>query len=103
MLSLDSFATTFGFSPLTSTLIVVNSDRVDFDTRRSYELVATATDATDSSLTSTAVVTINLIDYNDLSPVIHNDGLVLVMCMHIIIMYNQFSPCLLVGTLQFLK
>jgi len=74
ILSLDSFATTFGFSTGTSTLIVLNADRVDFDTRRSYELVVIATDFTDSTLTSNATVIINLIDYNDLSPVVHNDG-----------------------------
>ena len=53
---------------------MVNAERVDFDTRRSYELVVTATDRADNALTSTATVIINLIDYNDLSPVVHNDG-----------------------------
>ena len=73
VLSLATFAAIFGFSTGTSTLIVVNADRVDFDTIRSYELVVTATDANDNNLTSTAMVTINLMDYNDLSPVVHND------------------------------
>ena len=75
MLSLDnSVIATFGLSPGTFTIIVVNADRIDFDTRRSYEFVVTATDENDGTLNSTAMVTINVIDYNDLSPVVHNAG-----------------------------
>ena len=69
-----SDSNTFRFTPGMATLIVANAERVDFDTMRRYEFTVTATDVLDSSLVSNATVTINLLDYNDLSPVIHNDG-----------------------------
>jgi len=72
--TLSDFTDTFGFTIGTTNLIVVNAERVDFDTMSSYEFMVTAADASDPSLTSTANITINLIDYNDLSPVVHNDG-----------------------------
>ena len=53
---------------------MTNADRVDFDTMRVFEFTVTATDVLDNSLVSNATVTINLMDYNDLSPVVHNDG-----------------------------
>ena len=73
-LSLSAYTNIFGFTMNTQNLVVVNADRVDFDTMSSYELVVTAADIADSSLTTTAVVNINLMDVNDLSPVVHNDG-----------------------------
>ena len=73
-LELSDYSNTFGFTPGTATLIVTNAERVDFDTMRRFEFTVTATDVLDSSLVSNATVTVNLIDYNDLSPVIHNDG-----------------------------
>ena len=73
-LEFSDYSNTFGFTPGTATLIVTNAERVDFDTMRTFEFTVTATDVLDSSLVSNATVAINLIDYNDLSPVIHNDG-----------------------------
>ena len=73
-LELSEYSNTFGFTPGTSTLIVTNADRVDFDTMRAFEFTVTATDVLDNSLMSNATITINLMDYNDLSPVVHNDG-----------------------------
>ena len=73
-LALSDYTNTFGFRPGTSTLIVTNAERVDFDTMRRFAFTVTATDVLDDSLVSNATVIINLLDYNDLSPVIHNDG-----------------------------
>ena len=75
-LTLSEFSNTFGFTVGTAELIVTNAERVDFDTMQSFEFIVTATDILDNSLTSTATVIINLIDYNDhdLSSVIDNDG-----------------------------
>ena len=73
-LALSDYSNTFGFTPGTAALIVTNAERVDFDTMRTFEFIVTATDVLDASLVSTATVTINLMDYNDLSPVVHNDG-----------------------------
>ena len=73
-LALSEYSNTFGFPPGTATLIVTNAERVDFDTMRTFEFTIKATDVLNVSLVSTATVTINLMDYNDLSPVVHNDG-----------------------------
>ena len=73
-LELSEYRNTFGFTPGTATLIVTNADRVDFDTMRRFEFTVTAIDVLDNSLMSNATITINLMDYNDLSPVVQNDG-----------------------------
>ena len=73
-LTLSDYRNTFGFTPGTPTLIVTNAERVDFDTMGIFVFTVMATDVLNDSLVSNATVTINLQDYNDLSPVIHNDG-----------------------------
>ena len=73
-LALSDYTNTFGFIPGTPTLIVTNAERVDFDTMRRFVFTVTATDVLDDSLVSNATVIIDVVDYNDLSPVIHNDG-----------------------------
>ena len=72
-LALSDYTNTFGFTPGTSSLIVTNTERVDFDTMRRFVFTVTATDVLDDSLVSNATVIIDVEDYNDLSPVIHND------------------------------
>ena len=61
----------FNFRSNSRDLVVLDGTALDRETIDQYNFTIVATDATD--LTSTATVTINILDVNDNTPVITND------------------------------
>lgn len=66
----------FNFGSNSHVLIVVDFSVLDREAIDSYSFTVVATDAATETQTSTANVTVNLLDFNDHVPVITNDGLV---------------------------
>jgi hypothetical protein len=64
----------FNFRSNSPVLTVVGSDVLDRETITSYSFTIVATDAATGMQTSTANVTVNLLDVNDQTPVITNSG-----------------------------
>ena len=62
----------FSFRSNSDNLFVLESDVLDRETIDSYMFRVVATDS--ASQTSTATVTVQLLDYNDVTPVITNAG-----------------------------
>lgn len=64
----------FDFRTNSHALIVVGSEVLDREVIPSYSFTVVATDAATGLQSSTANVTVNLLDVNDQPPVITNDG-----------------------------
>ena len=64
----------FGFRTNSLTLIVLDFSVLDRELIPTYSFTVVATDAATGTQTSTANVTVNLLDVNDETPVITNDG-----------------------------